>query len=195
MSVIKKKAPAKSAPSAEDVGHAVRESFGDEPTRSRTVDVRKLLTGIPFSSDDVIRAATENSVMFVDAIEFRRQQIWRRSTAKIAHERAEADAELRFRKKARDDGEKITEANIKALVLVDEDVTSAAAALAEAEELDEYSKLVVEVFRMRRDCLQIVKGLLADEWNSQRAVEAGAEKMREARETLRKRLPARKDED
>jgi hypothetical protein len=55
--------------------------------------------------------------------------------------------------------------------------------------MDEYSKLVVEAFRMRRDSLRIVGDLVRDEISIVRAVEQSAEKVQETRRKLKERFP------
>jgi len=55
--------------------------------------------------------------------------------------------------------------------------------------MDEYSKLIVEAFRMRRDCLRIIGDLTRDDLSLQRASEESTEKMRETRRKLKEKFP------
>ncbi len=153
------------------------------------VDVKKLLAGVEFNPDDVVTAAAMNAVLFVDAVTFRLACMEKRAAAKLAHERVEAETSLATRKFYKDLGEKTTEGNIDATVLLTPAVKAAADALSKADVYDEYSRLIVEVFRMRRDCLRIVDDMTRGELASQGAIEAGADKMRGRREELRKRFP------
>jgi len=68
-------------------------------------------------------------------------------------------------------------------------VRKAADELAAAASYDEYSKLICDVFKMRRDCLKIVDEMTRDEIRQQGALEAGAEKMRAQRKVLRDKFP------
>jgi hypothetical protein len=148
-----------------------------------------LLSKIDFSPDNVVGAAADQALLFVEAIQFRLSCLEKRSDAKMAWERIKAETELNIRKEYRDLGSKITEGNIDSLTLLDKSVSAAAKAYAEADVYDEYSKLVVEAFRMRRDCLRIVDDMTRDEVGLQRAAETGAEKMRDSRRKLRDRFP------
>ncbi len=153
------------------------------------IDVKKLLAGVEFNPDDVVTAAARNAVFFVDAAQFRLACMEKRAAAKLAHERVEAETSLAVRKYHKDLGDKITEGTVDATVLLTPAVKSAAEALSKADVYDEYSKLIVEVFRMRRDCLRIVDDMTRGEMAAQSAIEAGSEKMRGQREELRKRFP------
>lgn len=156
--------------------------------KQETKDVAKLLGKIDFSPDNVVQAAAENSSLFVEAIQFRLEKLSARNAAKMAWEEKQAARELNIRKVYREAGEKITEGNIDALLLTDINIKAAAEAYSRAEELDEYSKLVCEAFRMRRDCLEVVGNLMRNELSMQAAVEQGRDKMAAARKVLRERF-------
>ncbi len=158
-----------------------------QPAKRRTV--AELLGKIDFSPDNVIEAAAVNSVLFVDAIDYRRECLSKRNAAKMVMEQIQAGKDLNMRREARALGDKITERHIETSLLLDPDVADAMRLYDEAEELDEYSKLVVEAFRMRRDCLKIVGELMRGELSAQAAVEAGMEKMESSRRKLRERFP------
>ena len=151
--------------------------------------IAALLGRVDFSPENVVEAAAQNSVLFVEAIQYRLACLEKKASAKLDAERERAECELDIRRQAKLRDEKLTEPYIASMVLVDKKVTAKAKALSEAEIYDAYSKLVVETFQMRRDCLQIVKGMVREEISQQYAVEAGAEKMRETRKKLRERFP------
>ena len=155
--------------------------------------ITDLLGQIDFSPDDVVRAASVNSALFVEAIEFRRQCLSGRTAAKMTLDRVEADTKLRIRRDAKANGDKITEAYIEELSLTNVAVRESLEAFAKADELDEYSKLVVEAFRMRRDCLRIVGDLMRNEIGLQGVIEAGAEQLSATRRKLRERFPGREE--
>ena len=64
-----------------------------------------------------------------------------------------------------------------------------------AENFDEYSKLVVDAFRMQRDCLQVVKGLISDEIRQGRALDQEVETLSKTRQKLRERFPGHLSDD
>lgn len=149
----------------------------------------RLLERVEFQPENVVAAAAENSVLFLEAINYRLDCMRRRSAAKLYYERERARLDTSIRANARADGDRVTEKQIESTILLDVDLERANRSFQDAEEEDEYSKLIVEVFRMRRDCLRIVEGATRDEMSLQRAAEVGAEKMRETRQRLRERFP------
>ena len=166
-----------------------RTSPAEEPEETPQISVADLLARIDFSTDNVVAAAAENPVLFVKAIGYRLQCMRERSAAKMLWEQGQAGADLTIRSDARKVGEKVTERFIEEQVLLDPAVADMAKKFTEADELDEYSKLVVEAFRMRRDCLRIVGDLTRDELSLAKAAEAGMERMESTRSQLRKRFP------
>ena len=156
---------------------------------TKPIDVRALLDHIDFSADNVVGAAVKQAPLFVTAIDYRLQCLEQKSAAKMAWERANADAELKIRKDSRANGDKLTDGNIDAMLLLDPVVSDYAKKLSRAETLDAYSQLVVESFRMRRDCLRIVEGMTRDEYSLGRAAESAAEKTKDARRKMKEKFP------
>ncbi len=148
-----------------------------------------LLGQIDFSPENVVQAASVNSVLFIEAVQHRYESLSKRTAAKMLMEQITAGKDLNLRAEARATGDKTTENQIKATLTMDPEVAEATEKFNKAEELDEYMKLVVEAFRMRRDCLQIVAGLVRNEMSAQSAYEAGAEKLSATRKKLRDRFP------
>ena len=144
-----------------------------------------------FSADNVVESACRQPLNFVKSIEYRRQCLEHRVSAKMQMERIQAEVELALRKTYRENGEKITEATVAAFVLTEDSCKEAADKFNQADVLDEYSKLVVEAFRMNRDCLRIVGDLTRDEMSLAKATEASAEKLEATRRGLRERFPGR----
>jgi hypothetical protein len=156
---------------------------------SKPINVSVLLEKIDFSPDNVVQAAAENSVLFVTAIDYRLQCLENKTAAKMAWEKIRAEKELKIREDARANGNKLTEGNIDALLLTNTIVEDFAKKLARTETLDIYSQLVVEAFRMRRDCLRIVENMVQSEYSMGRSIEAAAEKTKESRRRLKDRFP------
>lgn len=154
------------------------------------IDIKGLLDRIDFSSDNVVAAAAENAPLFRVAIDYRIDCLRSRNVAKMAWEVAEAELELKLREDARLNGERITEGHIKALLQADAGIAEFHKKYLNSDELDEYSKLVVEAFRMRRDCLRIIGDLTPDDLSIQRALEAGGHaKIAATRKKLKDRFP------
>jgi hypothetical protein len=151
--------------------------------------IADLLGKIDFSPNNIVAAAAVNTVLFVEALDFRRESLEAKTRTKMALSRTEAEFDVEARRTAKALGEKITERQIESMMLLDDVIQARQDASAKAEEYDEYVKLVVEAFRMRRDCLEIVASLVRNEISSQDAYEAGSEKLVEQRKALRKKFP------
>lgn len=154
-------------------------------------EVAQLLKAIDFSAVNVVQAAAENPTLFVRAAEYRLTCLRARNAAKMEWEKAQAETDLAIRREARLTGDKITEALVSNQVTVNSTVAHYAVKFSEADELDEFSKLIIEAFRMRRDCLRIVGELTRDELSLARATEAGAEKLAVTRRKLKERFPGK----
>ncbi len=153
------------------------------------INVTELLDKVDFEPENVVSAAATNSVLYVDAINYRLQCLTRKSEADMYAKRTYAEAELVVRAAAKAADEKITEGHIKALLATDEVVSAAEAERESAEQFDEYSKLVVKVFEMRRDCLQIVSKWTHEEMRLGNVTDAAREELAKTRDKLRTRFP------
>jgi hypothetical protein len=166
-----------------------------QPSQHKSVDVIELLNNVEFTPDNVVDAAAVNPVLFVRAISYRLECMQKKSRLEMDHKRICAEVELKTRHKASENGEKITENHIKSILTLDKTVSAAASALETAETFDEYSKLIVEVFRMRRDCLRIVSDMTRQELSlSGRAFDSETESMRATREKLHDRFPGSQED-
>jgi hypothetical protein len=107
-------------------------------------------------------------------------------------ERLKADVELTIRNNAAVLGEKITEGGIKAHVISNPMVQKGQSDLAEAETEEEYSKLLLEAYRHRRDSLEVVGQQSGAERALSRMVQEGTEQdLAATRDRLRQKYPER----
>jgi hypothetical protein len=113
----------------------------------------------------------------------------KRTQAKMQLEAMQAELDAKMRKEARTNGEKITEKEIERNLTLDKSLRGACEGYAQAEEGEEFAKLLVEAFRMRRDCLKIVGDLTRDELSLQRAVEEGRAALKSTRDKAKERFP------
>jgi hypothetical protein len=156
-----------------------------KPTDSKSI-VQFLLNKLDFTPENCVEAACENSNLFIEAVKQRLDTLAERNAAKMAFEVAEAETGLQIRHHYRVLGEKVTEGNIDALVLMDAKITAARNRLNKAEEADELGQRLVEAFRMRRDCLQIVERVASEERRLASQAETNS-KLTQTRQTLREK--------
>jgi len=166
-----------------------RPALEDEDEAPPPSPVLALLDKLAFSADDVIDASEKTPLLYREAIDLRYRTMEARSDAKRAWETLQAQRNLELRQEARANGDKITEDGVKAMLLLDPEIAPAAEVRDRTENADEYLKLVVKAFEMRRDCLEIVGFLVRGEMSVQKAVEANAGKIMATREKLRNKYP------
>lgn len=169
--------------------HTVKSTKTMAGTSQVDTGVDDILQKIDFSPEDVVQAAAENTRLFRQAVDYRMEQVKRRNVAKMQQEEAEAEAELLLRADARDTGEKITENHIKAHLLVDPKLHDLREVRNHADEREEYSKLLIEMVKMRRDCLQIIQGLAMTEGSLRRAAESANAELAKIRSKAQARYP------
>jgi len=164
--------------------------------RKKELDVEALLDLVPFSPEGVLEAACGNTTLYVDAVRFRLKCLEDASTAKQAWERTYSEKELLLReelerKRANAPGKSATirEGDIKGLLDTDKVLVRLLEAHRRAEVFEEYSKLIVKVFEMRRDLLQTVGNMVSREYSSGKMAEQASAQMKLERRKLRKRFP------
>jgi hypothetical protein len=155
--------------------------------------VKALLANLSFSPENVVQAAVTTPGMFRDAAEYRKLCLFERNQAKMLFEREEATYALKMRKIGRDTGTKVTEGEISAKVAANLRMVPLIQARDRAEENEEFSKLVVDAVRVRRDCLRMISELVREEISIQTAVESNRGKVDDLRSKLRARYPGEEE--
>lgn len=166
-----------------------QDGMGPNVGSNSKIDVIKLLDMVGFSPENAVEAAAINPRLFVKAINYRLECLTEKSEAKLRTKRINAEVELDIRNEAKVNDEKITENHVKAKLTLDDKASKAEHDLERAEVFDEYSKLVVEAFRMQRDSLQVIKGLIGDEIRQGRALDDASETLSNTRQKLKDRFP------
>ena len=107
--------------------------------------------------------------------------------AKMNLDGAGAEAGSRAREALVQLDEKITEKRVEELVRKDQEYIAAMEQRLEADAQEEASKLLVEAFRHRRDCLKLVSEMVSSEVSLQTVVETGRAQLNRARQKIRER--------
>jgi hypothetical protein len=109
-----------------------------------------------------------------------------------------ASLSLKKRRVARQGGERVTEAHLGEALLTHPAIHDAQEALNSVIEQEEWAKLLLEAYRMRRDCIKVVGEMSAVEISVQRAMRAqsvaAAGDLTDIREKVRRRYPGLGDE-
>jgi hypothetical protein len=155
----------------------------------KEIDVQDLLDTVPFQPENAMNAASTNTVLYTEAIRYRLQRLEKAFNAEKDWELAAAEADLKIRKDAKDNGDKITEAQIKNKILLDKRVAVLADARHRAEIFEEYSKLVVRVFEMRAEMLKTVASMVNRELPMAQTAAQASDRMKAERKKMRERFP------
>lgn len=122
----------------------------------RKVDLKTLLDGLNFEELAIAEAALLQPRLFVACADYRIQLLRKRKSLEASIKSRVTRQSLRLRSKYREMGEKLTEAELKNLLMRNEPIQLAEAELADIEAEEEYSKLLLEAYRMRKDAIQVI---------------------------------------
>ena len=127
------------------------------------VHLAELLRALDFSEEEVVDASKQQPVLFMEAARYRAQTMRRRMEAEAALSVLRAGRASRFRADKREIGDKVTEGQVSEKLNLDRKVIAGAARLATAQVEEEYAKLLMEGYRMRRDALKITADVIGAE--------------------------------
>jgi hypothetical protein len=164
----------------------------EDPFLSDPVDLEQLLDKLNLNGDQIAAASVEQARLFMYAATLRVQKIRKKNQAAMKLSEARIDKARSVRKRYRDNGEKITEPAIKELVERSPGVQDAQAALDTAEEWEEYTKLLVDAYRMRGQMCSSVATLVAREITMQGNLSDQFAEMRAMRSRLANKYPGTK---
>jgi hypothetical protein len=167
------------------------------------VALEQVLNKLDFTEEDILRAAMENPSLYLMAGTFRVQKMRKRMKAQHRLDLAQAEAGLRIRKIRTPDGKKkYTEPQIKEKIVLEDDVKENRQKLDGAFEEEEFSKLLLDSCRYRKDALRIiVDGRLSEAAGELREAKEGMVRsdMRKRSQQLRKKyervVDSRNEED
>ena len=142
-----------------------------------------------FLPEDILNAAAEQPRLFMDAVEYRVQRMDRRIQAEAAMKHMQAEQSLEIREEQAASADRITENKITAMLATDVDLQQTVQAFNQEERGEEYAKLLLEAYRMRRDCLRIIGELSGREFALNHIAEEGANKVKALKSTLKKKYP------
>ena len=117
---------------------------------------RELISKLAIVGEDILSEAAKQPLLFVDAAAYRVAAMRKRATAVAAIEQKRAHLVLRKRAEKDDLGKKVTEGEIKANVEASKIIASLRHDVDRAYETEEFAKLIIEAYRMRRDAIRII---------------------------------------
>lgn len=161
----------------------------------REVDLKQLLAALDFSDEEVVEVSKQQPMLFMEAVRFRVQSMRERTVCEAKLLAAKSTLGGKFRTKLKEGGEKVTEGQVQERIGRDKDIRAMEEELAESEQAEEWSKLLLEAFRMRRDAMKVVADVIGAEMyiskmNSGAATELG--KLGKVKSKLEEKYPARR---
>ena len=154
--------------------------------------VLELLEQVNLSPENIVQESCMQPGLFQKAIEYRMGVYWRTQRVELDRKVGEAEVMLRLRREAKESGEKATEGNLKEMALADPDLQKLLRTEIDANEEEEWSKLLLEIFRMRRDCIKVVGQLVGTEQGIRNYFDESNNKLDAARSALEKKYPSSK---
>ena len=115
---------------------------------------KKLISALGVLDEDILAEAANMAILFSHAATYRVDAMRTRSRAEAALEECDATLSLRFR--ARQSGERKTEAYFKARIVLNPRHKRLQEEKEEAQHREELAKLILDAYRMRRDAIKII---------------------------------------
>lgn len=154
--------------------------------------VSELIRLLPIVSENVMEEAARQPQLFVHVARYRVGRMRRLSQLRARMEYLSSRIAQATRGRVKERGGRITEAQIKERVRIDRRMRRLQSRLDLIEAQDEFAKLLLEAFRMRRDALRIIgEGQIAEgrrESGEVERIEARRRMIREARR-IQDRVP------
>lgn len=116
--------------------------------------LRELVRQLPIIDENILAVAAEQPLWFLQAARFRVTMMRRHAAADAALEQFYVERGLKMREKYSEN--KVTESFIKSHVMGSEKYRVLKDDVKDAEASEEFSKLLLEAYRMRRDAIKII---------------------------------------
>jgi hypothetical protein len=115
---------------------------------------KKLIAQLAVIDENILMEAANMATMFSHAARYRVDAMRNRTRAEAALEECDATLSLRYR--ARQSGERKTEAYFKARIALNSRHRKLQSEKEEAEYREELAKLLIDAYKMRRDAIRII---------------------------------------
>jgi hypothetical protein len=138
--------------------HTSLERLLDEP-----VDLAGLISGIDFEDEEILNASKVQGDLFLQASRLYIQKMRSRTMREARLKELTSIHSLRIRERLQENGGRVTEGHVTAKLDRRPTIKKAKQRLERAKLHEEFCKLLLEAFRMRRDVLKIVGNLIGAE--------------------------------
>ena len=157
------------------------------------VDLHGLLDRLDFSVEGVVDASREQPMLFMQAASYRAQTMRDRIAAESALSLVRSEKGSKFRASRKEIGDKVTEGQVTERLSLDKAVIQASERLSEALVGEEFAKLLLEGYRMRRDALKIAADVASTEVYISKMSLGEATEMSKIKRRLQDKYPRHKE--
>jgi hypothetical protein len=137
--------------------------MGLDSILAKDVDVQALLDALDWSDEEVVFASAAQSGHHATAARYRVKTMRASRMAALKLERIEARASKRLREILKGSTERVTEAEVRARVVLAKAVIKQSTVLVELQAEEEAARLLLESYRHRKDMLQVVSQMIRAE--------------------------------
>lgn len=120
------------------------------------IDSELLIQRLALVDENILGEAARQPVLFIDAVRYRVAAMRRRAQAITEFDYQRSRVALAIRAKRNAEGEKITETALKERVEKHSVVRGLRNQVDRAYEAEEFAKLIIEAYRMRRDAIRVI---------------------------------------
>lgn len=123
---------------------------------SMSINIDTLLKNLALLDENILAEAARQPLLFIDAARYRVAAMKNRAKAVAEADYRRSRIALAIRAKRNEAGDKVTEASLKERVEKHSIVRQMREAVERAYETEEFSKLILEAYRMRRDAIRVI---------------------------------------
>lgn len=158
----------------------------------KKVDLSSLLDSLDFTDEQIVDASKVQPLLFMEAARYRAKAMRKRSRLEAALSVARAERAGKFRSSKKEVGDRVTEGQVQERLNKDPTIASLQASVDEAEVEEEYAKLLLEGFRMRRDALKVVADVIGAEIYVSKISSGQMTELRKIKRRLEDKYPGQK---
>ena len=158
----------------------------------RAVDLSELIEVLDIADGDVLEAARKQPKLFLAAVNYRIQQMRKSNQQKSALEVYRSQLATKFRAARKEAGDRVTEGQVQERLLRDKQYLAMQREVDVAEEREEWAKLLLDAYRMRRDALKIMADQMGAELYLARHSEESTKALKNAKKNLEAKYPGKK---
>lgn len=155
------------------------------------INVADLVDSLTFSDEETSEAARDQPSLFLQAAVFRVSKMRKRQRYVAKLKLLHSTLSKRTRERLREIGQRVTDKEIESIVARKQDLVDLQHQLDSAEQEEEYSKYLLEAYRMRSSSIKALVELVGAEVYVARRNEGGDTELEKIRRKLKEKYPGK----